>query len=80
MNERLYLLGSVLLTTLAFQALTQCPDWQHQGSLSVLTTPEGGDLSATALEHDFPLLVRLKKGTFVFAQAKDSGEDIRFSS
>jgi alpha-L-fucosidase len=60
-------------------ALAQYPGWQHSGALYLLTTPEGANLPATALEHDFPLLVRLKKGVFDFGEAKTKGEDIRFS-
>ena len=54
-------------------------DWQHTGSLWILTTPEGADLPATCTEHNFPLLVRLNGKAFQFAQVKNGGEDIRFS-
>ena len=58
----------------------QYPGWQHTGPLSILTTPEGANLPATASEENFPLLVRLGKGTFDFSQAMAHGEDIRFSA
>ena len=61
-------------------ASAQYDGWQHEGSLYILTTPEGANLPATALEEGFPLLVRLHKGMFDFSQAKASGEDIRFSA
>ncbi len=54
--------------------------WQHAGSFYVLTTPEGANLPATAVEENFPLLVRLDRGLFDFSQAKAQGEDIRFSA
>jgi hypothetical protein len=61
-------------------ASAQYPEWEHSGSIYVLTTPDGADLPAAALEHDFPLLVRLSRGILDFSQAKANGEDIRFSS
>jgi len=62
------------------EAFAHYPGWQHSGSLYVLTTPEGANLPATALEEGFPLLVRLNKDWFDFSQAKARGEDIRFSA
>jgi hypothetical protein len=61
-------------------AYAQYPAWQHQGSCFVLTTPEGADLPATATEQNFPLLLRLNKGTFDFSQAKLDGADLRVSA
>ena len=52
--------------------------WRYSGSLFVLTTPEGADLPPAASEENFPLLVRLHKDFFDFAQARPKGEDIRF--
>jgi len=74
-----------ILVTLAMLALLQSapaqyPGWQHSGSLFVLTTPEGANLPATAVEENFPLLVRLDKGTFDFKQAQAMGEDVRFAA
>ena len=80
MNKKLLLLASALLGGFTPQAFTQYPDWQHAGSLYILTTPEGADLPAAASEENFPLLVRLNRGVFDFSQAKASGEDIRFSA
>jgi hypothetical protein len=72
-------------STFAFLALLQTasaqyPGWQHSGSLYILTTPEGANLPATALEENFPLLVRLNKDWFNFSQAKPNGDDLRFAS
>ena len=53
--------------------------WQHSGSMHILTTPEGANLPATAVEEGFPLLVRLNTDGFDFSQAKANGEDIRFA-
>ena len=71
-------------TTLAFLALLQTASaqytgWQHSGSMYILTTPEGANLPATAVEENFPVLVRLNKDGFDFKQAKANGEDIRFA-
>jgi len=54
--------------------------WQHSGSFCILTTPEGANLPATAVEEEFPLLVRLNKEWFDFSQVKANGEDIRFAA
>ncbi|MCF7732541.1 MAG: DUF2341 domain-containing protein [Akkermansiaceae bacterium] len=54
--------------------------WHHSAALSILTTPEGANLPATAAVTDFPILLRLNAGNFDFAQAKPAGEDIRFST
>ena len=72
--------GLVLLIGFLPATPAQYPGWQHSGSLCILTTPEGANLPDTALEHDFPLLVRLDKDWFDFSQAKPSGEDVRFAS
>ncbi|MCF7974072.1 MAG: DUF2341 domain-containing protein [Phycisphaerae bacterium] len=61
-------------------ASAQYTDWQHQGSMTILTTPEGADLPASAMEENFPLLVRLHKDFFDFTQARPDGRDIRFST
>jgi hypothetical protein len=61
------------------QALAQFDNWQHSGSLCILTTPEGADLPATAIVENFPLLVRLENDFFDFNQAKAHGEDMRFA-
>jgi hypothetical protein len=54
--------------------------WARAAALSILTTPEGADLPATAAVSDFPILVRLNAGNFDFTQAKPKGEDLRFST
>lgn len=61
-------------------APAQYPGWQYGGSVFVLTTPEGADMPATGAVEGFPLLVRLHKDFFDFAQAKPNGDDLRFSS
>ena len=62
------------------EAAAQYGDWKHSGSMYIITTPEGANLPATALEKDFPLLIRLNRDFFEFSQAKPKGEDIRFSA
>jgi len=71
--------SALMLLMLLGVAHAQYPGWQHSGSLYVLTTPEAANLPATAVERDFPLLVRLNKGVFDFGQARPNGEDVRFS-
>ena len=78
--KKCILLSSLLLLALPAMSFAQYTDWQHSGSLHILTTPEGADLPATAAVEGFPLLLRLKKAAFDFSQAKPNGEDIRFSA
>ncbi len=59
---------------------SQYSDWNYSGSFFILTTPEGADLPDSAIIRDFPLLVKLTPDFFDFSQAKQDGEDIRFSS
>ncbi len=75
--KTLHLLAAVLLVSTS--AFAQPQGWQHSGELTVLTTPEGAGLPTGATLENFPLLVRLHKDWFDFAQAKPNGEDIRFS-
>ncbi len=56
------------------------PAWTHSGAFAILTTPDGANLPASASVEQFPLLVRLTSDWFDFAQAKEHGEDLRFSS
>lgn len=54
--------------------------WAHEGSLHILTTPEGANLPGDGVVENFPLLVRLDSEWFDFAQAQPKGEDVRFSA
>ncbi len=74
-----FLIGVFFFLTALQAAPAQYAGWQHAGTLTILTTPEGADLPATAAETNFPLLVRLSKANFDFSQAQPHGEDIRFS-
>ncbi|MCL4207287.1 MAG: hypothetical protein KJ000_32805 [Pirellulaceae bacterium] len=69
-----------LLTLWATETAAQYSGWQHSGSMFILTTPEGADLPASAVEKDFPLLVRLHRDFFDFGQAQADGADVRFST
>jgi hypothetical protein len=80
MNKNLLLLASALVAGFTPYAFAQYSDWPHEGSLCILTTPEGANLPASASEENIPLLVRLSKETFDFGQARAKGEDIRFSA
>jgi hypothetical protein len=62
------------------QASAQYDDWKHSGLMYIVTDSAGADLPASAVERNFPLLVRLNKEYFDFRQAKPQGEDVRFSS
>ena len=59
---------------------TSYQDWKHSGSMWLLTTPEGADLPADAKVEQFPVLVRLHRDWFDFAQAMPNGDDLRFST
>ena len=76
------LCAALLLTGSAFAqtASPSLPGWKHAGVLTILTTPEGANLPATAEVADFPLLVRLDRDWFDFSQAKAGGEDVRFAA
>ncbi len=51
--------------------------WRHHGTCWLLTTKDGADLPDDAVVENFPVLVRLQRGLFDFAQAKPHGEDLR---
>ena len=76
MTVRFWFLAALLTSP----ALAQYDGWRHGGSLWVLTTPDGADLPASASEDNFPLLVRLHRDWFDFAQARPGGEDVRFAT
>ncbi|MEI7899092.1 MAG: DUF2341 domain-containing protein [bacterium] len=71
--------GMIAAMALIQSASAQYTGWQHSGAMYILTTPEGGNLPATASEENFPLLVRLNKDWFDFKQAKPGGDDLRFA-
>ena len=54
--------------------------WSNSASLYILTTANGANLPAGAVETNFPVLVRLNANNFNFSQAKTNGEDIRFET
>ena len=62
------------------RASAQYDDWKHSGLTYVLTDSAGADLPASAVEKNFPLLIRLNQEYFDFSQAMPRGEDVRFSS
>ncbi|MEI6605588.1 MAG: DUF2341 domain-containing protein [Verrucomicrobiota bacterium] len=80
MNHKLTFIAGAMLAGFTPHAHAQYPGWAHEGSLFILTTPEGADLPGGAAEANFPLLVRLNKGNFDFSQTKSKGEDLRFSA
>ena len=54
--------------------------WAYSGSIFILTNPDGANLSASASETNFPLLVRFNSSNFNFSQAAADGSDIRFTT
>ncbi len=74
------MIGIAMVPAMLAMAVAQYPDWQHAGSLYILTTPDGANLPATVTAEGFPLLVRLDKEWFGFSQAKPNGEDLRFAT
>ena len=77
MNRALCVL---LLLTGTIKASAPYADWNHTGSIYILTTPEGANLAASASVQNFPLLVRLHRDHFRFSEAEQGGSDIRFSA
>lgn len=51
--------------------------WRHSKRLYLNTTASGADIKENVIH--FPLLVRLDLTTFVFSQAHNSGQDLRFT-
>ena len=83
MNASFYIPRLTLVLVFAgflSQAAAQYDDWKHSGSTYLVTDSAGADLLASAVEKNFPLLIRLNKEYFDFTQPKDGGEDVRFSS
>jgi hypothetical protein len=75
-----YFMCLILIMSMISKAHAQYEGWKKEGTLTILTTPDGANLPATTSVENFPLLVRLSKASFDFQQAKTGGEDIRFSS
>ena len=74
---------AALLSWLLPVTRAQTPDyaaWKHARILTILTTPDGADLPASASEQGFPLLVRLDREIFDFSQAAADGADLRFAT
>ncbi|MFT5107097.1 MAG: hypothetical protein ACI9UA_002726 [Pseudoalteromonas tetraodonis] len=74
------MIGTAAFAVLSGSVSAQYAGWQHNGSIAILTTPDGANLPASATEKDFPVLVRLHQEWFDFSQAKAGGEDLRFSA
>ncbi len=74
------LCGTASVLIVVGSATAQYADWEHSGSIYILTTPDGADLPASASVKNFPLLVRLHRDHFRFSEAAAGGRDIRFSA
>ena len=53
--------------------------WLGKGTCWLLTDKDGADLPADAVVENFPVLVRLQRASFDFAQCQPHGEDLRFT-
>ena len=73
---------ALLISTLSAESASAQTyrDWQHHGSIWLLTTPDGADLPAGSVVRDFPVLLRLNREFFDFSKAAPDGADLRFSS
>lgn len=71
---------AVLAAALAQPAREDYTAWRHSGTVVVLTTPDGANLAAGAAVADFPLLVRLHRDFFPFAEARPDGADLRVAA
>ncbi|MEJ6643359.1 MAG: DUF2341 domain-containing protein [Akkermansiaceae bacterium] len=69
-----------LLLPMARGAQESFTDWKYSGKLTILTTPDGANLPEGAVVEGFPVLVRIDKDWFDFAQAKAEGADLRFAT
>ena len=74
------LILALTFTGFTSHASAQYGDWKHSGSIYIVTTPEGANLPASAVEKKFPVLVRLNRDHLDFSEVKARGEDIRFSA
>ena len=80
-NPVTYIVTAQNGTTQSYSVAVQSYDtWAHSGSLFVITTPEGANISAGLTETDFPVLIRLNTSTFTFAEAQPDGRDLRFTT
>ncbi len=73
-------MAALLLSGLTQFSAAQYSNWKYSGVMCLLTTPDGANLPATAIETNFPVLVRLNKEWFDFSQTKADGGDLRFSA
>jgi biopolymer transport protein ExbB len=70
----------VLAGVLAIMTHAQMAGWSHSATFEINTGTDGAGLEAGETITDFPLLVRLDKGSFDFSAVKANGEDIRFAA
>jgi hypothetical protein len=88
-NFLIYLSAKKALAILVFVFLipwhpmaisAQDSKWTGQGSIYLITTPQGANLPELASEDNFPVLIRLHQDFFDFTTAHPNGHDIRFES
>ena len=59
-------------------AIADDSQWTFSSSVFLNTRAEGANLPESAMEIDFPVLIRLHKDFFDFNSAASNGQDIRF--
>jgi len=71
--------ASIGIAVAAFAATAEAKyeQWQHSQYIILNTTSEGADIPENVL--NFPLLIRLDESNFHFDQAREKGQDIRFT-
>ncbi|HWA92172.1 MAG TPA: DUF2341 domain-containing protein [Rhizomicrobium sp.] len=72
----LALAGFCATTTTAFADGWWQQDWSYRRQITIDASPKGGNIAGTA--GRVPVLIRLHSGNFSFADAQESGTDIRF--
>lgn len=74
------LLASALLAAAPSHVPAQPPGPPQAAAFHVLTTADGANLPAGAVERDFPVLLRLHRDFFDFRAAAPDGSDVRFAT
>ena len=79
MKIKIVLPAILMLAGLAF-SLEDYAQWAHYRNIKLNTAASGGGANVTALQANFPLLVRLTAAdTEMFAGSARSGSDLRFA-
>jgi len=74
------LTSAIVLPPIAADQSPTLADWQHHGSVWLLTDSAGADLPAEATLADVPVVLRLDDEFFPFEEALPNGDDLRITS